>query len=94
MMASSTSQMLAILRMEIPMDPSAPRSELQAMLTNGEISVDQYQESYQRQVVRAHALHRVDERLILDSGQDIGNVRLVPHVPGRNTSGGDKTCPL
>ena len=32
-------------------------SELQAMLTNGEISVEQYQESYQRQVIRARMLY-------------------------------------
>lgn len=58
MMASSTSQMLAILRMEILMDRlSLLESELQAMLTNGEISVEQYQESYQRQVIRARMLY-------------------------------------
>ena len=58
LMASSTSQMLSILRQEILMDRLALlRNELQAMLNNGEISFEQYVESYQRQVVRARMLY-------------------------------------
>ena len=57
MMASSTSQMLAILRMEILMDRlQLLDSELQAMLADGAISLEQYRESYRRQVVRARLL--------------------------------------
>lgn len=57
MMASSTSQMLAILRMEILMDRlQLLESELQAMLADGAITLEQYRESYRRQVVRARLL--------------------------------------
>ena len=58
MMATTTSQMLAILRREILMDRLALlRFELQAMLNTGEISFQQYSESYQRQVLRARLVY-------------------------------------
>ena len=58
MMATTTAQMLSILRQEILMDRlTLLRTELQAMFDNGEISFEQYLESYQRQVVRARLLY-------------------------------------
>ena len=58
MMASSTSQMLAILRQEILMDRlSLLESELQVMIKNGKISRKQHAESYRRQVLRARLFY-------------------------------------